>query len=117
MFVRELMTQRVVSVGLSATIDDMRGLIQREDLLVVAVVHRHQPLVVLTRQALARWPNSKAADPGRPWVEHLGGQRPVVLAPDDLVADVEAILTRSGASLGLVIDHRDIVGVVTLDQL
>jgi predicted transcriptional regulator len=52
-----------------------------------------------------------------PWFEQLGGQPPIVLAPNDLTADLEAVLYQSGTSVALVVDHHEIVGLVTLGQL
>jgi predicted transcriptional regulator len=117
MFVREVMTRRVGTVDATATLEDMRRVAHRDDVMAVAVVHRQCPVAVLTRQQLDL-PDIRTAEPDHtPWFEQLGGQPPIVLAPDDLTAGLRTVFYQTGTSVALVVDHRHIVGLVTLEHL
>ena len=117
MFVREVMTHRVAAVDAPATVEDLRRVAHRDNLVAVAVVNRQQPIAVLTRQQLDHADVRGAEPDPTPWFEQLGGQPPIVLAPNDLTADLQAVFYQSGTSVALVVDHHEIVGLVTLGQL
>jgi predicted transcriptional regulator len=117
MFVREIMSRRIGTVDATATLEEMRRIAQRDDLQAVAVVSHHQPIAVLTRQNLDR-ADSRTTEPDTtPWFEQLGGQPSIVLAPDDLIAGLETVFYQSGTTSALVVDHHEVVGLVTLSHL
>src|SRR5690348_14645172 len=116
-FVREIMSRRIGTVDVSATIEEARRIAQRDDLLAVAVVSHRQPIAVLTRQNLDHADTRTAEPDPTPWYEQLGGQPSIVLAPDDLIAGLETVFYQSGTTSALVVDHREVVGLVTLSQL
>jgi CBS domain-containing protein len=113
MFVREVMTRRVGVVDATATVEDVRRIAVREDLAAVAVVHRRRVVVALTRQDLSRAGRGVTTHDATAWYEQLDGQPPVLLAPDDLTAGLSSLFERLGASAAVVVDHGDVVGVVT----
>lgn len=117
MFVREIMTRRIGTVDTNATVEDMRQIAHCDDLLAVAVVNQRQPIAVLTRRNLDNAATATREPDNKPWFEQLGGQPPIVLAPDDLTAELETVFYQSGTTVALVVDHHDVVGIVTLDQL
>jgi CBS domain-containing protein len=116
-FVREIMSRRIGTVDATATIEAMRKLAQRDDLLAVAVVNHHQPIAVLTRQNLDHADPRTTEPDTTPWFEQFGGQPSIVLAPDDLIAGLETVFYQSGTTSALVVDHHEVVGLVTLSQL
>jgi CBS domain-containing protein len=119
MFVREVMTRRVGVVEATATVEEVRRLVERDDLAAVAVMHRRRLLVALTRQDLSQTdcgkyaPDAEKGPDVTTWYEQLDGQPPILLAPDDLTAELPSLFDQLGASLAVVVDHDDVVGVVT----
>jgi CBS domain-containing protein len=113
MFVREVMTRRVRVVDATATVEDVRRMVERDNLAAVAVVHRRRLIVALTRQDLNRTDPGTSAQDASIWYERLDDQPPVLLAPDDLSAELPSLFDRLGASVAVVVDHGDVVGVVT----
>jgi predicted transcriptional regulator len=113
MFVREVMTRRVGVVDATATVEEVRRIADREDLAAVAVVHRRRLIVALTRQDLNRAALGVTSQDATTWYEQLDGRSPVLLAPDDLTAGLSSLFERLGASVAVVVDHGDVLGVVT----
>ncbi len=116
MFVREAMNRRVVAVPPGTTVEEMLRLAEERDLLVVAVVESGHPIAVFTHSALQRHPVSGRLGP--PADARREGECPlVIVAPDELTTSVHAALVKVGATVAVVVDHDDVIGVVTVDSL
>ncbi len=116
MLIREVMTDKVVTADPQTSVRALAQLMRERDVGSVVLVERRRPVGFVTDRDLVLSVLADGREESSPAADHASS--PVITAAPDMEVDEGAeLMIRHGIRRLVVVDHGELCGVVTLDDL